>query len=325
MPELIEEHPEVRPTAGWRVIAGKELGDHVLSTRFVVLFAAVAVVAAGTVISASGAIRDVAPQALGIHALFLKLFTVRVDPVPFPLMTFMAFIAPLIGIMFGFNTVNAERSQGTLPRLLAQPIHRDEVILGKFLGGLAVVALMVLSVVTVITGVALLRLGVVPDPAEITRLLLWSVLTVIYIGLWQAAATLASVLVRHTATAALIPAAIWIVVTLFGSLLVGLVADAVAPADGPSGDPLAHARAERAISQASPVVLYQDASSVLLDPETRTLGIVSFAQLDRAITAPLTLVQSLQVVWPQVVGLLAMTAALFGMAFVAFMRQDVRA
>src|SRR5690606_6094284 len=124
---------------GWRVVARKELADHLLSGRFIVLMAVLGIATAAAVFAASGGIREVAPNAQGITALFLKLFTVTVEPVPFPLIVFVGFLAPLLGIMFGFDSVNGERSQGTLPRLLSQPIHRDEVILGKFVAGLAVV------------------------------------------------------------------------------------------------------------------------------------------------------------------------------------------
>lgn len=39
----------------------------------------------------------------------------------------------------------------------------------------------------------------------------------------------------------------------------------------------------------------------------------------------LTLSQSLLLVWPQVVGLVAATVAIFAVAYIAFMRQEVRA
>jgi ABC-2 type transport system permease protein len=41
--------------------------------------------------------------------------------------------------------------------------------------------------------------------------------------------------------------------------------------------------------------------------------------------APLPLTQSLLVVWPQVVGLIAGTVTLFVASYVAFQRQEVRA
>jgi ABC-2 type transport system permease protein len=312
-------------TSGWKVVARKELADHLLSGRFIVLMAVLGIATAAAVFAASGGIREVAPNAQGITALFLKLFTVTAEPVPFPLILFVGFLAPLLGIMFGFDSVNGERSQGTLPRLLSQPIHRDEVILGKFVGGLAVVAIMLTSLVLFVSGIGIFRLGVVPSAAEVTRLIVWLMLAVIYVGFWQALATFASVVARRASTSALIPVGVWLVLTLFGGFIFSALASVVAPRDGSQAAEVAYLRAEAAVSQASPITLFQQGSTVLLDPEVRTVGLVTLEQVDRAIISELNLVQSLLVVWPQLVILLAMTAAMFALAYVSFVRQEVRA
>lgn len=85
------------------------------------------------------------------------------------------------------------------------------------------------------------------------------------------------------------------------------------------------AQTEHLISQISPIVLFQEGSTVLLDPEVRSTGLLTLEQVDRAIVSELNLAQSLGVVWPQMVVLLAMTAALFALSYVSFMRQEVRA
>ena len=48
-------------------------------------------------------------------------------------------------------------------------------------------------------------------------------------------------------------------------------------------------------------------------------------QVDRAVPSILSFDQSLLVVWPQVVAIVALTAVCFALAYVAFMRQEVRA
>jgi ABC-2 type transport system permease protein len=88
---------------------------------------------------------------------------------------------------------------------------------------------------------------------------------------------------------------------------------------------LSNARTEHVISQISPITLFREGSTVLLDPEVRTTGLVTLEQVDRAIVSELDLGQSLGVVWPQLVVVLAMTAALFALAYVSFMRQEIRA
>src|SRR5436190_3242556 len=138
---------------GWRTIAAKELSDNILNVRFYVLLAIVGLAAIGTVYFSSQGLKDAA-QSVGEQArqytghapLFLLLFTVTGNPLPFPFFSLISFVLPLIGIAFGFDAINGERAEGTLPRLLAQPIHRDDVVNGKFAAGLAVIALILASV-----------------------------------------------------------------------------------------------------------------------------------------------------------------------------------
>lgn len=309
-----------RYRGGWRIVARKEFADHLLSARFVVLISILSVAAAGAVYAASGGIRSVAPVAQGISGLFIKLFTVTTDPVPFTLVAFVGFLAPLLGIMFGFDAISGERSEGTLPRLLSHPIHRDEVIVGKMAAGLAVIALTLVSLTVFVSGIGIFRLGVVPSAAEIIRLFVWILATVAYVGVWLGAAMLTSVTIRRASTSALVGVSIWLVLVLFGPLLFGLVGTAVG-----GDDPLATAQTELTVSRISPHTLYQEASSLLLDPNQRAVGLVTFEQIDRAVISELDLGQSLLIIWPQLVALVALTCLMFALAFVAFMRQEVRA
>jgi ABC-2 type transport system permease protein len=250
---------------------------------------------------------------------------VTTDPVPFPLIIFVSLLAPLLGIMFGFDSVNGERAQGTLPRLLSQPIHRDEVILGKFVAGIGVISVMLTALVLLVAGIGIFRLGVTPSLAEISRLFVWLVFAIVYVAFWQALATLVSVRTNRAATSALIPVGIWLVLALFGTFIFSAFADVISPEDGTSAAALANAETEHLISQISPINLFEEGSTVLLDPEVRTTGLLTLEQVDRAIVSELNLTQSLGVVWPQMVVLMAMTAALFAIAYVSFMRQEVRA
>jgi ABC-2 type transport system permease protein len=306
---------------GWRVVARKEFADHLLSARFLVLIGILGVAAAAAVVAASGGIRAVASDTEGIPALFLKLFTVTTDPVPFALVVFIGFLAPLLGIMFGFDAISGERSQGTLPRLLAQPIHRDELVTGKFVGGLAVIAVMLTALTLFVSGIGIFRLGLIPTSTEVGRLFVWLIVSIIYVGFWQALATLTSVTVRRAASSALIAVGIWLVLALFGTFIFQAAANILSPGD----DELSSTRIEMFISRLSPATLFSETSTVLLDPTQRTVDLVTVEQADRAILSNLSLAQSLSVVWPQIVGLLALTAALFAIAYIAFMRQEIRA
>ncbi|MGA7097002.1 MAG: ABC transporter permease [Acidimicrobiia bacterium] len=317
----------VRRRPGWGVVARKELTDHLLSARFVALLFILGLVAVGTVFAAATALRGVAEDATNSGAsLFLKLFTVQADPVPFSFMTFLGFLTPILGIAYGFDAVSGERSQGTLPRLVSQPIHRDDVINGKFVAGLSVISVILVVIAFIVAGVGIVTLGVVPSAGDASRMLVWLIGTIAYVAVWLALATLTSVVLRSAATSAIVAIGIWLLLALFGSLLAQLAAGIISPVD--AADPastLHNAQTEQALSRVSPVVLYDDTSTAMLVPEVRTLGFVTYDQIDRALATPLSIDQSLSLVWPQLVGLIAITVVLFAVAYIQFMRQEIRA
>jgi len=319
--------PWTRKQPGWMVVARKELADHLLSVRFVALLAVLGLAAVGTVFGAARALGDVAQAASesGV-SLFLRLFTVNADPVPFSFMTFLGFLTPILGIAYGFDAISGEVAQGTLSRLVAQPIHRDDVINGKFVAGIGVIGIIMTVVTMIVAGLGIALLGIVPSPSDLARLLVWLLATMVYVSVWLALATLTSVTMRGAAASAMVSIGIWLVLTLFGALLAQLAADVVSPVD--AADPVTtvtNAQTEVNLSRISPVVLYDDAATAMLIPEVRTLGVVTYAQVDRALPSSLSSGQSLLLVWPQLVGMVAASVVLFALAYISFMRREVRA
>lgn len=314
---------------GWVIIARKEFTDSLLSLRFTILMVLVGLTAVGVVQAATSSLRDAAPAASDAPAVLLRMLTVAPQDLPsfFSFFGLVGFLAPLLAIAFGFDAVNGERSQGTLARLVSQPIHRDDVINGKFVAGLALIGSTLGLLTAIVVGLGIFRLGITPAPSEVLRLLTYLAVAVVYAGVWLAVAILASVVVRRTSTSALIAIAAWIVITIFWALLASLAADIIAPAedDAPIEAALDNARTQQTIERVSPETLYEEASTALLLPEVRSLDVLTVEQLDRAVSSELDYLQSLLVVWPQTTALVALTVVLFTAAYVAFMRQEIRA
>ncbi len=321
--------------AGWRIVAAKELADHLLSLRFTILALLIGAAAILSVSAAAGGIRDaaevVAEPSSQVPALFLKLFTVAPERIP-PFFFMVALLAPLLGIAFGFDAVNGERAQGTLPRLLSQPVYRDDVINGKFVAGLSVISLVFGALTLIVAGVGMLRIGVVPSGAQIGRLALFLLLTIIYAGFWLALATLFSVVLRGAATSAIAAIGSWLLATLFAELLIGILANVVAPLPPQAGplEEIRNARVEQNLARVFPGTLYGEATVVLLTPEQRSLDPLLGSPLlyrlqPGAIPSELRLDQSLLIVWPQVTGIIALTVLCFAAAYLSFMRQEIRA
>ena len=216
-----------------------------------------------------------------------------------------------------------------MPRLLSQPIHRDDVINGKFAAGLALIALFIAVMVLGVTAFALIRLGIVPEPTEVLRVFIWFLVTLTYVALWLAFGMLLSVAIRRAATSALVGFGVWLLLTLFGGLIVSLINGVIAPLGG-SGDQILRSYAAReTLQRLLPDTLYREASLTLLNPQVTTVSTpATIGQLDQAqqrVASLFSLDQSFILIWPQVVGLVGLTVASFAVAYVLFMRQEVRA
>lgn len=309
-------------TGLWAVVA-KEMADALSSTRMLILELITVLTAAGTVYSVSDQLRQTVGQD---RFLFLRLFTTSRDPLP-AFIGFLVFLIPIIAIALAFDTVNGEFSQRTMSRLLAQPIYRDALLLGKFIAGLGTLALVFSTIWLLICGMGLLRLGVPPGAEEAARIIWFLVLTIAYGGVWLALALLCSIVFRQPATAALAALAVWLFFTIFWGILSGMLAQAITPVRiGLPQEILAQAQAQLALGRVSPNTLYAEATIGLLDPQIRSLGLVMPAQLDQAVRgAPLPLGQSLLLIWPHLTGLIAMTLVIFALGYVLFQRREIRA
>lgn len=317
---------EGSPWTGLWTVVGKELSDHLTSARMRILEVFVVLIAAGAVYAAVGSLRQGPGQD---PFLFLRLFTVSKDPLP-SFVAFLGFFVPLMAIALGFDAINGEHTRRTLSRVLAQPIYRDALILGKFLASLVTLAVTLVALWLLVTGLGLLFLGVPPSGEEVARGAAFLVVTLAYAAVWLALALLFSALFRQAATAALAALAVWLLFAVFWSMLSQLVAGALQHEAtdllGAMQAAVHQARLELAFERISPDTLFGEATLAVLNPETRSLGLVFFGQLQGAILgAPLPFAQSLLLIWPQVTGLVAAAILLFTLTYTLFQRQEVRA
>jgi ABC-2 type transport system permease protein len=250
--------------------------------------------------------------------------------VSFSLTQFVAFFGPLIGLILGFDMINRERNEGTLSKLLAQPIYRDTVVNGKFLAGVTVIGMMMVAIVLLITGLGLIMVGVTPGWEEVGRIVLYLFLSILYISFWLGVAILFSIVFRNVATSALAALAAWLFFSFFIALGANIVASALAPeADTNPVAMLQQIKIERAVSLVSPMELYTSGILAIVDPMQRTTQ--SFIQMGRMeqlslarFSGPLSLDQSVLVVLPYIITLIALTAVCFAVSYIVFMRQEIR-
>ena len=308
--------------AGAGVVMMKELADNLSSVRMRLLELLVFVAGAGAVYATIGEVRSVVSED---PFVFLRLFTTPKAPLP-SFVAFLGFLIPIVAIALGFDSVNSEFNHRTMSRLLAQPIYRDALLFGKFLAGLATLAITLTALWLFVVGLGVLLLGLPPSGEETLRSFFFLLVAIAYSGVWLALALLFSVVFRSAATAALAALSVWLLFAFFWSMLVSLIAPILAPTDPDDVMSLLHnANVAEALSRLSPNTLFAETALATLNPSTRALGVVLSSQLEGAISAPLPFAESVALIWPQVTGLIAAAIGLFTIAYIAFQRQEVRA
>jgi len=316
---------------GIRAIIRKELADHFSSYRFIILFALIAMVSLITTYMVGMGLKEELSGLAKPKFVFLMLFT-STGPL-FSLVQFVAFFGPLIGLILGFDAINRERSSGTLSKLASQPIYRDAIINGKFLSGVMTITIMLLSILLVVSGLGLTLIGVVPGVEEVWRMIIYLVISIFYIALWLGISILFSILFRGVATSALATLAMWIFFSFFVSMGASVVANAMVPLNqATQRDPerlMKHLKVQRMVSLISPMQLYNDSTAIIVDPTRKTTrSLVLMGPLERLSSArfqrPLMLSQSIYVVIPHLISLIAITFICFGVSYAVFMKQEIR-
>jgi ABC-2 type transport system permease protein len=323
--EQVSTHHEREgsPWTGLGAVLSKEMADHLTSVRMRILEVLIVLTAGGTVYSALQGLKSNTSQN---QFLYLQLFTTSQDPLP-AFVQFLVFLVPLIAISLAFDAINGEFSRRTLSRVLAQPIYRDALLMGKFLAGLLTLALVFTAIWLLIFGLGIVGLGVPPGGEEVARSLWFLVATIFFGGIWLSLAMVFSVVFRQSATAAMAAIAVWLFFTVFWNIIAGVLAPIISPVHlGLTQELVNQAQTQLILSRLSPNTLYAESMIAILSPQIRSLGIVLPVQLEGAVMGtPLPLNQSLLLVWPQLTALIGITILLFALGYVLFQRQEIRA
>lgn len=168
------------------------------------------------------------------------------------------FLAPLVAITLGCGTISSERDQGTLEQLLAQPITRTELLMGKYLG-----LLLALFAATIIGfAPAGIIIGLSASLVQSVHFLLYPMLSQLLISVMLAVGILISVRAKSRAQANAVGIAVWFVFVLaYDILLLGSLSVIALPADALAG-----------ILFLNPVDASRILSIITLEPDLYVLG-----------------------------------------------------
>ncbi|MCP8313369.1 MAG: ABC transporter permease [archaeon] len=314
--------------AGTLTVCRKEIADHVGSKRYIVLFSLILLLSTMSAYQGVEFIRN------NPNAGFMAIFSGA--QVGFSFTYLLVFFGPIIGLALGFDAINKERTSGSLSVLLAQPIYRDSVINGKFLGGIAALSLLTVSTITIMCGVAVPFLGFGPTLDDVSRITLFTLLTVLYLAFWLSLGILYSTVTKKTSTSILMSVTTWLFCAIVITVIAMLVANTVAPITMPTGgnatipfeSPEYRELLQRwstiqtNIQRISPAYLYSEAASSILGTTIATFG---FGGLGRGTPfRPPELSQGLLTSWPQITALAVGLIICFVAAYMLFLRREIR-
>jgi ABC-2 type transport system permease protein len=309
----------------FRVLLQKEISDHVRSWRFIILIVLIGLTCLGSMYTALANIgKAVKADDPDGAFFFLKLFTITDGSLP-SFIVFISFLGPLLGISLGFDAVNSEHNNGTLSRILSQPIPRDYLINAKFLAALSVISRMFFVLGFLVIGFGLIIIGIPPTAEEFLRIIFFILLSIIYVAFWLNLSVLFSVQFRQPATSALAGIAVWLFFSVFYGLIVSLIAKAITPEGFATTNQMISSEGFiMSLLRLMPNQLFSDATTTLLMPSVRSLGPLTMEQIYGTVPGPLPLGQSLLLVWSQVTVLVAATILCFVASYVSFMKREIR-
>lgn len=307
--------------AGILTVCRKELSDHFGSKRYLILFVLIVLISGVSAYRGAEFIRN------NTQAGFLAIFSGG-----FSFVQVIIFFGPIVGLALGFDAINKERTSGTLSVLLSQPIFRDSVINGKFLAGATALAILTVSTIAITCGVAIPIVGFGPTLEQASSIVLFSLLTILYLAFWLSLGVLFSVLTKKVSTSTLASVAVWLFFAIMIPIFASLIANQIAPLpiglrpvsegfnqQSPEFQALIQERfvIQSSISKLSPTQLYSEAASLILGATQRGGG------FGMGFRTPM-LTQSVTASWPNVAAIAVGLVICFAASYMSFIRSEIR-
>ena len=311
-------------------VYSKELKDFFTSWRFVFLLLIVLLASVFAVFVAAGNIRSSVTGSSDF--VFLALFTTSLSSavggfVPNSFLALMAVLIPILGIVLGFDAINSERNNGTMSRLVSQPIYRDNIINAKFLAGIVTIAILLFSIVLLVSGLGIRMIGLPPTSEEVWRLFFFLIIAIVYGAFWLGLAILFSTLFKQVAVSAIVSIVIWLFFAFFYPIIFTFIANSMTSETQASA--VRNIQMLITLQRISPIQLFNESMTVVLVPAMRSVSQIMQLYISDAgnylLPTALSLGQSLLSVWPQIIITVVLTVVCFAISYVKFMYEEIRA
>ena len=127
---------------------------------------------------------------------------------------------PVLGLSLGFDSVVREKNSKSLNTLFTHPVFRDNLISGKIIGGIGTLILVVFISVIASIGTLLLITGIDVGLSELNRILVFSLLTFLYLSGFFAFSLLISIVSKSSESSFISGLVVWInLILIFGAIV----------------------------------------------------------------------------------------------------------
>lgn len=199
--------------AGIWTIARKEFKDHVSDRAFLLCFTALLIAMAGGALHFTQRVSDWTSWSTSIESGFTHLWVTPESSLEEPagwkfhynditrmITSQLSSLGVLVAIALSFNSINKERTEGSLKVLLSYPIYRDKIILGKLLAGFLVLTLVTVASMTISFSIIVYYLSIPLTLDFLLRVAATTAMGVMLLSFFLCVGTAVSTVLRDTST-----------------------------------------------------------------------------------------------------------------------------
>lgn len=230
----------------------------------------------------------------------------------------ITWFAPLIGIALSFDAVIREQKSGSMNVLLTHPVFRDTIIMGKLLGFMLTLFLVLSISVAVSVGTLLVLIGEVVSTMELTRIALYVLFTFLYVLVFLGIGVILSIVVKDAADSLVYNVVIWLGLSIVFTVIIiafFLLSGQTLAGNIDSWGIIAK------ISNISPMHHYAEIVAGKTNLGWGGPGIES--NIKGILDTRFTLVQWFSEFWMNLTVLIVTPIILLIIAFIAFLRKDI--
>ena len=350
--------------AGIFVVAKKEFLDHVMGKKFLVILAIlmlISLLAMHQGVESYNKQLDSYKERTAEIEEHPEVMPPRGMPEKPSILFVFQMMSMLFGILYailaiaiGFNLISGEKESGSLKSLLSHPVFRDTIINGKALGGMGALGFAMLVMTLLSIGI-LMMLGIMPTGDEFVRILVFMGFTLLFMFSFFAIALMCSTIAKNSTRAITYTLVIFIVISfvmpIAGSFVGMHLAGEMPEYPGraihginESEGGISEEEQERIqeefqewwdkvigvqemFSIGDPKSNFEKVSSAVLNPGFQSSTVSFGSSSTTMITgsrAETSIPEALGMVWKNLLVLLVFPVVMFAIAYVKFMRMDIR-